>query len=78
MTLPFVGPSYTLALRKGAQDRSVNLHLVGMETPGKAPFIMDSVLNVMPVKPDGSKRVARHGKTFTLTGLREQNRQCLF
>lgn len=43
MALPIVGPSYTLATRKADIQRSVNLHLVGMETPGKAPFIMDSV-----------------------------------
>jgi hypothetical protein len=43
MALPIVGPSYQLATRKADVQRSVNLHLVGMETPGKAPFIMDSV-----------------------------------
>jgi hypothetical protein len=40
---PFVGPSYTLALRKADVQRSVNLHLVGMESPGKAPFVLQSV-----------------------------------
>jgi hypothetical protein len=39
----FVGPSYQLGIGKAAFDRSVNLYLLGMETPGKAPFIMDSV-----------------------------------
>lgn len=43
MPLPIVGPSYQLSTRKADIQRSVNLHLVGMETPGKAPFIMDSV-----------------------------------
>jgi hypothetical protein len=43
MTTPFVGPSYTLALRKADVQRSVNLHLVGMESPGKAPFVLQSV-----------------------------------
>lgn len=41
--LPFVGPSYVLATLKASVQRSVNLYLVGMETPSKAPFIMDSV-----------------------------------
>jgi hypothetical protein len=41
--LSFVGPSYTLATRKAAIDRAVNLFLVGMETPGKAPWIMVSI-----------------------------------
>lgn len=41
--LPFVGPSYRLAIRKASVQRSVNLYLVGMETPSKAPFIMDSI-----------------------------------
>src|SRR6185369_5272348 len=40
---PFVGPSYSLALRKADVQRSVNMHLVGMETPGKAPFVLQSV-----------------------------------
>lgn len=43
MPIPFVGPSYALATRKADVQRAVNLYLVGMETPGKAPFIMDSV-----------------------------------
>jgi len=41
--LPFVGPSYQLATRKASVQRSVNLFLVGMETPSKAPFILQSV-----------------------------------
>ena len=43
MSLPFVGPSYSLATRKASAQRSVNMHLVGMETPSKAPYIMRSV-----------------------------------
>lgn len=39
----FVGPSYTLALGKADIQRSVNLYLVGMEAPGKAPYVLDSV-----------------------------------
>ena len=42
MPLPFVGPSYQLANRKASQQRSVNLYLVGMESPSKAPFILQS------------------------------------
>src|SRR5205807_1310855 len=41
--LPFVGPSYSLALKKADIQRSINLHLVGLESPGKAPFILNSV-----------------------------------
>lgn len=40
---PFVGPAYQLALRKAAIDDSVNCYLQGMETPGKAPWIMKAV-----------------------------------
>ncbi len=43
MSAPFVGVSYALALRKADIQRAVNLYLVGLEMPGKAPFIMDSV-----------------------------------
>lgn len=39
----FVGPSYSLATYKASSQRSVNLYLVGMETPSKAPFILDAV-----------------------------------
>ena len=41
--LPFVGPSYQLATRKASAQRSVNMHLVPMETASKDQFIMDSV-----------------------------------
>ncbi len=40
---PFVGPSYNLALRKADVQRSINMHLVGLESPGKAPFVLQSV-----------------------------------
>ena len=43
MALPFVGPSYTLATRKASVQRTVNMHLVPMETAEKARFILDSV-----------------------------------
>lgn len=42
MTL-FVGPSYSLATYKASAQRSVNMHLVAMETPTKAQFILDTV-----------------------------------
>ncbi len=41
--IPFVGPSYNLALRKADVQRSINMYLVGMESPGKAPFVLQSV-----------------------------------
>jgi len=40
--VPFVGPSYQLSTRKASVQRTVNMFLVGMETPGKAPFILQS------------------------------------
>ncbi len=39
---PFIGPSYSLADPKTERQRTVNLHLVGLDTPGKAPFRLDS------------------------------------
>jgi hypothetical protein len=39
----FVGPSYQLNTRKAAHQRTVNMHLLGLETPDKAPFILESV-----------------------------------
>lgn len=41
--LPFVGPSYQLSNRKASIQRSVNLYLLGMETPSKVPFILQAV-----------------------------------
>lgn len=43
MAIPFVGGSYNLALRKADIQRSINLYLVGLEMPGKAPWVLDSV-----------------------------------
>jgi hypothetical protein len=40
MSVPFVGPSYSSSVRKASSARSINAYLQGMETPGKAPFIM--------------------------------------
>jgi Phage stabilisation protein len=42
VTLVFVGPSYALATYKASAQRTVNMHLVGMETPSKAPFILEA------------------------------------
>ena len=41
--IPFVGPSYTLANRKASVQRTVNMYLLGLETPSKAPFILQTV-----------------------------------
>lgn len=41
--IPFVGPSYSLANYKASTQESVNLHLLGMETPSKAPFLLERV-----------------------------------
>jgi Phage stabilisation protein len=41
--IPFVGPSYSLEAYKASAQRTVNMYLVGMETPNKAPFILRSV-----------------------------------
>ena len=40
--LPFVGPSANLANRKADIQRTVNMHLVALETPGKAPWMLES------------------------------------
>lgn len=40
--LPFVGPAYTLANRNASVQDTVNMYLVGLETPSKAPFILES------------------------------------
>lgn len=53
--LPFVGPSYSLATRRADIQRAVNLYLVGMETPNKAPFIMDSVPGLILLVSLGSE-----------------------
>lgn len=43
MSLPFVGPSYTLATRQASAQRAVNLYLQAMETPSKSQHIMRAV-----------------------------------
>lgn len=69
--VPLVGPSYTLATRKADVQRSVNMHLVGMETPGKAPFIMDSIPGLLQfAQPDGAIRgmFVAAGRAFVVAG----------
>lgn len=39
--VPFVGPSYSLTNRKAGVSRAVNLYLLGLETPSKAPWILE-------------------------------------
>ena len=52
---PFVGPSYTLQIGKASRQRTVNMHLSGMETATKAPFILQSVPGlVLFSQPEGS------------------------
>ena len=51
---PFVGPSYTLQIGKASSQRTVNMHLSGMETATKAPFILQSVPGlVLFSQPEG-------------------------
>lgn len=39
--IQFVGPSYSLSVYRASSQRTVNMHLIGMETPTKAPFVLD-------------------------------------
>lgn len=41
--IPFVGPAYSLANYKASAQDSVNLYLIGLETPSKAPFLLERV-----------------------------------
>lgn len=41
--IPFVGGSYDLALRKASIRRSIGMHLVGMEEPGKTKAVLQSL-----------------------------------
>lgn len=43
MAALFVGQAYSLRERKAAWQRCVNLYLSGIETPDKAPFILEGV-----------------------------------
>jgi hypothetical protein len=47
MPLPFVGPSAALANRKADVQRTINMHLVAMETPGKAPWMLESTFGLI-------------------------------
>lgn len=69
--LPIVGPSYQLANRKADIQRSVNMHLVSMETPGKAPFIMDSVPGLLLFGAMGAAvrgQLVAAGRLFVVAG----------
>lgn len=52
--LPFVGPSYTLAVRQASAQRSVNLYLQTMETPSKAAYILRQVPGLTSLAPLGA------------------------
>lgn len=69
--LPFVGPSYTLATRKADAQRTVNMHLVGMETPSKAPFILDSIEGLIALAALGAEirgSCETGGRAFVVAG----------
>lgn len=71
MALPFVGPSYQLSNRKASSQRSVNLFLVGMETPSKAPFIMQAVPGLALFASLGAEVRGMYeaaGRTFVAAG----------
>jgi Phage stabilisation protein len=71
MAVPIVGPSYTLATRKADIQRSVNMHLVGMESPGKEPFIMDSIPGLTLFASLGSAirgAISVEGRCFVVAG----------
>jgi len=69
--LPFVGPSYELLNRKASAQRSVNLYLVGMETPSKVSFIMQAVDGLSPFASLGAEirgSLEANGRTFVVAG----------
>jgi len=69
--LPFVGPSYNLAIRKASASRTVNMVLVGMETPSKAPFILQSIpgLNVFAALGAAIRGgIEADGRAFAVAG----------
>lgn len=72
--LPFVGPSYTLEVGKASQARSVNMHLVAMETPAKAQYIMRKVpgLEACAGSIDSPARgcYATHDRAFVVGGAK--------
>jgi hypothetical protein len=71
MALPFVGPSYTLATRKADVQRTVNMHLVGIETPSKAPFILDSIEGLTTLAALGAEvrgLIETRGRAFAVAG----------
>lgn len=70
--LPICGPSYTLAVRKAAVQRAVNLYLVGIEVPDKAPFMLDSapgkVLLSQPFVAEVRCQIEVKGRWFQVIG----------
>jgi hypothetical protein len=71
MQIPFVGPSYSLTTYKASAQRSVNMHLVGMETPSKAPFILDAVPGLAVFCDMGSPirgSIDANGRCFVVAG----------
>lgn len=74
----FVGPSYNLALRKADIQRTVNMHLTSMETPGKAPFVLQDVPGYVLLANGGAEVrgcLTTNDRTFWVIGthLYEQN-----
>jgi hypothetical protein len=72
--IPFVGPSYTLEVGKASQARAVNLHLVAMETPSKAQYILRKVpgLEECSGSIDSPTRgcYATHDRAFVVGGAK--------
>jgi hypothetical protein len=71
MPLSFVGPSYQLSNRKADIQRSVNLFLMGMETPGKAPFILESIPGLSVFATLGAEIrgvIELNGRAFAVAG----------
>lgn len=71
MKLPFVGPSYTLDARQASAQRSVNLYLVGMETPSKAGVIMRAAPGLVMFSALGATvrgSIEAAGRCFVVAG----------
>lgn len=71
MNPPFVGPAYQLANRKASAQDTVNLYLVGLETPSKAPFILESVPGLVSFASVGSEvrgMIAAGSRCFVVAG----------
>lgn len=70
--LSICGPAYSLAVRKAAVQRAVNLYLVGIEVPDKAPYILDSVpgkvLLAQPAVAEVRGQIEVKGRWFQVIG----------